>query len=131
ISYAKLYPGKLNFGSQGIGTTSHLTAELFMAQTGTKMVHVPYKGTAPALNDLIAGHVDLIFMELSSAYRLHEGSRARILAVATDKRLRLLPNVPTMIEAGVPGFLSDTWNAISAPPKTPAPIVEKLNAAVN
>ena len=131
ITYAKANPGKLNFGSQGIGTTSHLTAELFMSQTGTKMVHVPYKGTAPALNDLIAGHVDLIFMELSSAYRLHEGNRARILAVATDKRLDLLPNVPTMIEAGVPGFLSDTWNAISAPPKTPAPIVEKLNAAVN
>ena len=102
-----------------------------MSQTGTKMVHVPYKGTAPALNDLIAGHVDLIFMELSSAYRLHEGGKARILAVATDKRLDLLPNVPTMIEAGVPGFLSDTWNAISAPPKTPAPIVDKLNAAVN
>ncbi len=131
IAYAKANPGKLNFGSQGIGTTSHLTAELFMTQTGTKMVHVPYKGTAPALNDLIAGHVDLIFMELSSAYRLHEGGKARILAVATDKRLALLPDVPTMIEAGVPDFLSDTWNAISAPPKTPPAIIEKLNKAAN
>jgi tripartite-type tricarboxylate transporter receptor subunit TctC len=70
-------------------------------------------------------------MELSSAYRLHEGKRARILAVATDKRLELLPDIPTMIEAGVPDFRSDTWNAISAPPKTPAPIVDKLNGAVN
>jgi tripartite-type tricarboxylate transporter receptor subunit TctC len=95
------------------------------------MVHVPYKGTAPALNDLIAGHVDLIFMELSSAVRLHQGGNARILGVATDRRLASLPDIPTMIEAGVPDFVSDTWNALSAPPKTPAPIVAKLNQAVN
>src|SRR5438045_2863841 len=102
-----------------------------MALTGTKMVHVPYKGTAPALNDLLASQVDLIFMELSSAIRLHQGGNARILAVATDKRLEALPEVPTMIEVGVPNFVSDTWNALSAPPKTPAPIVNKLNLAVN
>jgi tripartite-type tricarboxylate transporter receptor subunit TctC len=131
IAYAKANPGKLNYGSQGIGTTSHLTTELFMSLTGTKMVHVPYKGTAPALNDLIAGQVDLVFMELSSAVRLHQGGNARILAVATDRRLDSLPDIPTMIEAGVPNFVSDTWNALSAPPKTPAPIVNKLNQAVN
>jgi tripartite-type tricarboxylate transporter receptor subunit TctC len=131
IVYAKANPGKLNYASQGIGTTSHLTAELFMALTGTKMVHVPYKGTAPALNDLIAGQVDLIFMELSSAVRLHQGGNARILAVATEKRIDSLPDMPTMIEAGVPDLLSDTWNALSAPPKTPAPIVNKVNRAVN
>jgi tripartite-type tricarboxylate transporter receptor subunit TctC len=131
IAYAKANPGKLNYGSQGIGTTSHLTTELFMALTGTKMVHVPYKGTAPALNDLLAGNVDLIFMELSSAVRLHQGGNAHILAVATEQRLAALPDVPTLIEAGVPGFVSDTWNALSAPPKTPAPIVNKLNQAVN
>jgi tripartite-type tricarboxylate transporter receptor subunit TctC len=131
IAYAKANPGKLNYGSQGIGTTSHLTTELFMALTGTKMVHVPYKGTAPALNDLLAGNVDLIFMELSSAVRLHQGGNAHILAVATERRLAALPDVPTLIEAGVPGFVSDTWNALSAPPKTPAPIVNKLNQAVN
>jgi tripartite-type tricarboxylate transporter receptor subunit TctC len=102
-----------------------------MALTGTKMVHVPYKGTGPALNDILAGHVDLIFMELSSAYKLHDGGKARILAVATDKRLDLLKDIPTMIEVGVSGFVSDTWNAISAPPKTPAPIIAKLNTAVN
>src|SRR6266478_189766 len=131
IAYAKANPGKITFASQGPGTSSHLTAELFMKLTGTKMVHVPYRGTGPALNDLIAGHVDFIFMELASAYKLHEGGKARILAVATDRRLDLLPDLPTFIEVGVPGFVSDTWNAISAPPKTPAPIVLKLNRAVN
>ena len=131
LAYAKANPGKLNYGSQGIGTTSHQTTELFMSLTGTKMVHVPYKGTAPALNDLLAGNVDFIFMELSSAVRLHQSGNARILAVATEQRLASLPDIPTMIEVGVPGFVSDTWNAISAPPKTPAPIVNKLNQAVN
>jgi tripartite-type tricarboxylate transporter receptor subunit TctC len=131
IAYAKANPGKLNYASQGVGTTSHLTAELFVSQTGTKMTHVPYRGTAPALNDLVASHVDFIFMELSAAMKLHEGGKARILAVATDKRIDALKDIPTMIEAGVPGFISDTWNAISAPPKTPAPIIAKLNQAVN
>src|SRR3989440_3886363 len=131
LAYAKANPGKLNYASQGIGTTSHLTAELFTSMTGTKMTHVPYRGTGPALNDLVAGHVDFIFMELSSAVKLHEGGKARILAVATDKRLDILKDVPTMIELGLPGFISDTWNAISAPPKTPQPIVMKLNQAIN
>ena len=88
--------------------------------TGTKLVHVPYKGTAPALNDIIASHVDFIFMELASAIKLHEAGKARILAVATDKRIANLPDIPTLDEAGVKGFESGTWNAISAPPKTPA-----------
>jgi tripartite-type tricarboxylate transporter receptor subunit TctC len=131
MTYVKANPGKVNFASQGIGTTSHLTAELFMTLTGTKMVHVPYRGTGPALNDLIAGHVDLIFMELSAAMKLNEAGKARILAVATDKRLDVLKDIPTMIEVGVPDFISDTWNAISAPPKTPQPIIAKLNKAMN
>jgi tripartite-type tricarboxylate transporter receptor subunit TctC len=102
-----------------------------MSLTGTKMTHVPYRGTGPALNDLVAGHVDLIFMELSQAMKLNEAKKARILAVATDKRLDALKDIPTMIEVGVPNFISDTWNAISAPPKTPAPIIAKLNKAMN
>ena len=130
IAYAKANPGKINYASQGIGTTSHLTAALFETVTGTKLVHVPYKGTAPALNDLIAGHVDMIFMELASAIKLHQAGRAHILAVATDKRIANLPNIPTLIDAGVPGFESGTWNAIAAPPKTPAAIVAKLNKAI-
>jgi tripartite-type tricarboxylate transporter receptor subunit TctC len=131
IDYVKANPGKINYASQGIGTTSHLTAALFERMTGSKLVHVPYKGTAPALNDIIAGHVDFIFMELASAIKLHEGGKARILAVATDKRISSLPDIPTLNEAGVKGFESGTWNALAAPPKTPAAIVLKLNKAVN
>jgi tripartite-type tricarboxylate transporter receptor subunit TctC len=131
IAYAKANSGKLNFASQGVGTTSHLTAELFMTLTGIKMTHVPYRGTGPALNDIVAGHVDLIFMEMSAAYKLHDGGKARVLAVATDHRMEPFKDLPTMIEAGVPGFISDTWNAISAPPRTPAPIVAKLNRTMN
>jgi tripartite-type tricarboxylate transporter receptor subunit TctC len=131
IAYAKANPGKVTFASQGPGTSSHLTAELFAKQSGTKMLHVPYRGTGPALNDLVAGHVDCIFMELASATKLHEAGKARILAVATDKRLDVLPAVPTLGEAGVPDVISDTWNAISAPPKTPKPIIAKLNRAIN
>src|SRR5262245_9620666 len=131
MAYVKANPGKVNYASQGVGTTSHLTAELFNTVTGSKLVHVPYRGTGPALNDIVAGHVDLIFMELSAAYKLHEGGKARILAVATDKRLELLPETPTLIEIGAPNLISDTWNAISAPPKTPKPIIAKLNRTIN
>ena len=108
IAYAKANPGKINYASQGIGTTSHLTAALFEKMTGTKLVHVPYKGTTPALNDIIAGHVDMIFMELASAIKLHEFGRAHILAVATGKRISSLPDIPTLDEAGVKGFESGT-----------------------
>ena len=131
LAYAKAHPGKLNYASQGIGTTSHLTAALFASITHTQLVHVPYKGTAPALNDLIASHVDLMFTELSTSLQLHRSGRAHILAVATKQRIASLPDVPTLAEAGVPGCESDTWNALTAPPQTPAPIVARLNAAAN
>jgi tripartite-type tricarboxylate transporter receptor subunit TctC len=131
IAYAKANPGKLNFASQGTGTTPHLSGELFNRLTGTKLVHVPYKGTAQAVNDVIAGHVDLMFLEMGSAFQLYKGGRAKALAVSSPKRVSQMPEVPTFIEAGVPDFKSDTWNAIAAPPKTPAAIVAKLNAAIN
>ncbi len=131
LDYVKANPGKVNYASQGPGTTSHLTAEMFQKVTGTKLLHVPYKGTGPALNDLVAGHVDMIFMQIESAIKLHEGQKARILAVTTPKRIPQLPDMPTMEEVGLKNFVSDTWNAISAPPNTPAPIVEKLNATLN
>ena len=131
MDYVKANPGKVNYASQGPGTTSHLTAELYSKLTGTKMTHVPYKGTGPALNDIVAGHVDFIFMQLESAIKLHEGGKARILAVTTAKRIPQLPDAPTSVEIGLPGLISDTWNAITAPPGTPAPIVAKLNAALN
>ena len=131
MTHVRANPGKVNFASQGVGTTSHLTAELLNTLAHVKLVHVPYRGTGPALNDLVAGHVDLIFMELSAAHKLHQAGKARILAVATEKRLELMPEVPTLIDVGVPGFVSDTWNAISAPPRTPSEIIGKLNRAIN
>src|SRR6516165_10559724 len=131
IVYAKAHPGGVTFASQGPGTTSHLSGKQFSQLLGARMVHVPYRGTGPALNDLIGGQVDCMITELATAYKLHTGGKARILAVATERRLDDLPDIPTVIEAGVPGFLSDTWNAISAPPKTPAAIIAKLNRAVN
>ncbi len=131
ITYVKANPGKVNYASQGTGTTSHLTAELFEAKTGTSLQHVPYKGTAPAINDLIAGHIDVMFTEMASAVELHKAGKARILAVTSRKRSSVLPDIPTLIEAGVPDFESGTWNAISAPPRTPAGIVAKLNDAIN
>jgi tripartite-type tricarboxylate transporter receptor subunit TctC len=131
MTYVKANSATLNYASQGPGTTSHLTAELFNKLAGTKLVHVPYKGTGPALIDIAAGHVDLIFMQLEAAIKLHQGGKARILAVTTEKRIPALPDIPTMAEAGLKDFISDTWNALSAPPKTPKSIVEKLNAAVN
>jgi tripartite-type tricarboxylate transporter receptor subunit TctC len=131
LAYAKANPGRLNYASQGIGTTSHLTTALFESITKTKLIHVPYKGTAPALNDLIASHVDLMFSELATAIELHKAGKVRILAVATNKRIDTIADIPTLAEAGVQGCESDTWNAITAPPKTPAAIVAKLNAAMN
>jgi len=131
IAYAKANSGKLSYASQGNGTTSHLTAVMFEQATGAKLLHVPYRGTAPAINDLMGGHVDIFFNELATSMELHKAGKARILAVTTPTRVRELPDIPTVQEAGLAGFASDTWNAISAPPKTPAPIVAKLNAAIN
>jgi tripartite-type tricarboxylate transporter receptor subunit TctC len=131
IAYAKANPGKINYASQGIGTTSHTTAELFQKITHTKLVHIPYKGTAPALNDLLAGNVDMMFNELATSIELHKAGKARILAVTVARRVPSLPDIPTMEEAGVPNFISDTWHALTAPPKTPGDVVGKLNAAAN
>ena len=132
VAHAKANPGKLNYGSQGIGTASHLTGELFMTLTGTKLIHVPYKGnTAAVLTDIIAGHLDMSFIQFAAVHELGQGGKLNVLAVATDKRLEVLPDVPTMGEAGFPQVISETWNAISAPPKTPAPIVARLNGAIN
>jgi tripartite-type tricarboxylate transporter receptor subunit TctC len=130
IAYAKKNPGKLNYASQGTGTTSHLTAELFQKLTGTKLQHVPYKGTAPALNDLIAGHIDLMFNEMSTSLELHRSGKVRVLAVASEQRFAAAPDIPTFAEKGIANFISGTWNAISAPPKTPGAIVGKLNATI-
>jgi tripartite-type tricarboxylate transporter receptor subunit TctC len=130
IDYAKANPGKVTFASQGNGTTSHLTAILFEKLTGTRMVHVPYRGTAPALQDIMGNTVDLFFDNLGSSMSLHLGGKLRILGVCGPERVGSLPDVPTVRETGVPDFTSVTWFALMAPKGTPEAIVAKLNAAV-
>src|SRR6266849_944196 len=101
IAYAKANPGKVNFGSQGVGTTPHLTGELFARITGTQLVHVPYRGTAQAVNDLVAGHLDMLFFQLDSVREQYQAKKAKMLAVTTGERVGAVPEVPTMSEAGV------------------------------
>jgi tripartite-type tricarboxylate transporter receptor subunit TctC len=131
IAYAKANPGKLTYASNGVGTAGHLTAEFFMSLTGTTMTHVPYKGTAPVLTDLIAGHVDLTFIQYSAFYELHKAGRVRILASASERRLDTLPDIPTLGELGLPEIISKTWNIISAPPKTAPAVLAKLNKQID
>jgi len=131
IAFAKANPRKLTYASQGNGTTSHLTAELFQKLTGTQLLHVPYRGTAPALNDLIAGQVDLMFVDLTAVLPLQRAGRARLLAIASRERQTDLPEVPTFEQIGVAGLFSAAWNAIAAPPKTPAAITSRLNTEIN
>jgi tripartite-type tricarboxylate transporter receptor subunit TctC len=130
IAYAKVNPGKLTSATQGNGTTSHLTSELFQLMAGVKFQHVPYRGSAPALTDLVAGSVDLMFDNLGVSLALVKGGQLKLLAVATPKRMSALPEVPTIAET-LPGFESAAWFAIVAPPKTPAAVVDKINADVN
>ena len=131
IAYAKTNPGKVNFGSQGVGTTPHLSAELFARLSGTQLVHVPYRGTAQAINDIVAGHVDMLFFQLDSVREQYRTNKVKMLAVTTPTRIASVPEVPTMAQAGLKDFRSDTWNALAAPPKTPAALVAKLNQGIN
>ncbi|MEA2820112.1 MAG: hypothetical protein QOJ86_2116 [Bradyrhizobium sp.] len=130
IDYARANPDKVTFASQGNGTTSHLTAILFEKLTGTKMVHVPYRGTAPALQDIMGNTVDLFFDNLGSSMSLHVGGKLSILGVCGNERVPSLPDIPTVREAGLPDFTSVTWFALMAPKGTPDAIVAKLNLAV-
>jgi len=131
IAFATANLRTLTYASQGNGTTSHLTTELFQRLTATRLVHVPYRGTAPALNDLVGGHVDLMFVDATAVVSLHQSGRARILATATSERLAELPEIPTLEQAGVAGFFSTTWNALTAPPNTPEAITTLLNEEIN
>lgn len=126
IAYLKANPGKVTVASQGSGSTSHLTASLFMQLTGTEMIHVPYKGTAPALVDLIGGNVDVFFDNLGSSASYHQGGKIRILAVADEHRAKTLPQVPTFAEAQLPGMQAVTFFAAVAPPGTPAAMAAAL-----
>ena len=132
IAYAKANPGKVNFGSAGIGTVSHVCGEYFANVAGVKITHVPYKGSGPALNDLLGGHVTMMFSTMASAAGLvREGSKVRALAVTGATRSELFPNLPTVAEAGLPGYEAVLHYGIVAPAGTPRPVIEKLNAALN
>jgi tripartite-type tricarboxylate transporter receptor subunit TctC len=126
VEHARAHPGEVNFSSAGIGTATHLTAELFMAVTGTRMTHVPYQGSARALNDLVAGMVDIMFDYLVSAGPFVREGRLRGLAVTSAARLPMLPDVPTIAEAGVPEAVAESWSGIFVPARTPAAIVATL-----
>ncbi len=130
IEKAKADPGGIAYGSQGIGATSHLTTALFETMAGVKFNHVPYRGTAPAMNDLLGGHILFMFDNLSSSLPQHQAGKLKILALCTPQRSPLLPDVPTMSEAALPGFVSVAWFGLVAPEGTPDEIVEAINKAV-
>jgi tripartite-type tricarboxylate transporter receptor subunit TctC len=130
IAYAKANPGKINFASGGVGTSPHLSGELFKAMTGVNLVHVPYRGGAPALTDLLAGQVQVLFDNLPGPIGHIRTGRVRALGVTASKRVDSIPDVPTIGET-VPGYEATVWYGIAAPKGTPPEIVEKLNQAVN
>jgi tripartite-type tricarboxylate transporter receptor subunit TctC len=131
IDYAKANPGKITYASQGNGSTAHLTAELFQSMAGIKMTHVPYKGSAPAEVDLMAGVVDVMFDNLASALPAYSGKKVRILAVGSQQRAALVPDIPTVRELGLSDFQAVTWFAVAAPAKTPLAISNGINKATN
>jgi tripartite-type tricarboxylate transporter receptor subunit TctC len=130
IAYAKANPGKINFASGGVGTSPHLSGELFKTMTGTNIVHVPYRGTAPALTDLVAGQVQVMFDNIPGSIGHIRTGKVRALGVTAAKRVAALPDVPTIGET-VPGYEVSIWYGIAAPRGTPPEIVDKLNQAVN
>ena len=130
IAYAQANDGKVTDATQGNGTTSHLTSELFQMMAHVKLQNVPYRGSAPALNDLVAGSVDCMFDNLGVSMQFVKAGKLKLIAVATAKRMASLPDVPTIAET-LPGFAAAAWYAIVAPPNTPAAIVDKVNAGVN
>lgn len=129
VVFAKANPNKLNYASAGIGSPPHLAVEMLMATAKIHLVHVPYKGLAPALNDLVAGRVDLMIDNLSNALPQIEAGNVRALAVGSETRIPQLPNVPAFSEI-FPGFVSTTWFAIVAPPKTPSSVTAELSSAI-
>jgi tripartite-type tricarboxylate transporter receptor subunit TctC len=130
IAYAKANPGKLNFASSGSGTSIHLSGELFKVMAGVQMTHVPYKGSAPAVQDLLGGQVQLMFDNLPSSLPHIKAGKLRALAVTSATRASALPDVPTVAEAGLPGFEASSWFGVLAPAGTPPAIVAKLNAEI-
>ncbi|HSQ04604.1 MAG TPA: tripartite tricarboxylate transporter substrate binding protein [Burkholderiales bacterium] len=131
IAFAKKNPGKLNFSSSGSGSTQHLSGEMLKVMSGIAIVHVPYRGTAPSMTALISGEVEFSFANIPSSLNYVQQNRLRAIAITSAKRSPLLPNLPTMIEGGVPGFETATWYGLLAPAGTPRDIVMKVNQTVN
>ena len=130
IALAKSRPGKITMGSSGAGTTNHLSGELFQSATGTKFVHIPYKGSGPGLIDLMGGQIDIFFDQLSASIGYIQTGRLRALAVTTIKRASAMPELPTIAESGIPGFDSSTCTAIIMPAATPQDVVLKVHGAL-
>ncbi len=130
VALAKAKPGRLTYGSAGSGSTFHMSAELFKATAGVAIVHIPYRGGGPALMDTISGQVDMAFPVLSAAQGQLQAGKLRALAVTGPKRSALMPGVPTVAEAGVPGYAFETWFMVFAPAGTPKPVIDKLNATL-
>lgn len=131
IAYVKPRPGAVMFASVGNGSPGHLAGELFNLRTGTRVVHVPYRGGGPAINDVLGGQVPLLWVSIPAAAQFVKAGKLKALAVSTVKRSAAFPDVPTVQEAGVPDFEVDSWYAMFVPTKTPAPVIEKLNKALN
>src|SRR5438309_4278742 len=127
IAYAKANPGKVNFGSAGAGTVSHITGEYFAASAGIKLVHIPYKGTGPALTDLLGGHIPMAFAPIPASHANVSAGTLRALAVTSTTRSSLLPDVPTISESVLPGFDASLYYGLAAPAGTPRPAIDKLN----
>jgi tripartite-type tricarboxylate transporter receptor subunit TctC len=130
IAYVKQNDGKVSYGSQGNGATPHLTANMFMSMTGTHMIHVPYRGETLVLNDMLGGHVDIFFGNISAALGLYRDHKVKVLAVTDKARAAAMPEVPTTAEAGLPGLLSIGWFAMAGPPKMKPELQEEIAKAV-
>jgi len=130
IDYAKAHPGEVNMASSGNGTSVHLSGELFMAMTGVKLTHVPYRGSSPALTDMLAGRMQVMFDNLPASIAYIGAGKLRALAVTTAVRSPALPDVPTVAET-VPGYEASAWFGMGAPKGTPAEVIDKLNGAIN
>jgi tripartite-type tricarboxylate transporter receptor subunit TctC len=131
VAHLKKQPGVVNYASPGTGSSQHLAMELFKQETGTNMVHVPYKGTAGALNDIVAGHVQASVVSLQTATSLVQNGKMRMLGVMSRERAATFPQVPTLAESGYPNLLVDTWYGVMAPAGTPPAVINKLNAEIN
>ena len=130
VAFGKANPGKITYASQGPGSTAHLSGAQLEVRAGIKMVHVPYRGAAPAINDLIAGHIDIFFDTLTTSVPLWRSDKIKILAVASDERFDAVKELPTIAESGFPGFRSITWFAMAGPPKMPAALADRINRDV-